>query len=66
MNGMIKEVKAESSERAAKLSHYIDEEVRKLAEVVIEKYSKMKSVFIKLSEHFCNHLISTESNRKNI
>jgi hypothetical protein len=62
---MVKELKAENSERSAQLSHYVDEEVRKLAEVVTDKYNKMKSVFTKLSEHFRNHLISTESNRKN-
>lgn len=66
MSGSIKEVKTESAERAAQLSHYVDEEVKKLAEVVTDKYNKMKNVFTKLSEHFRNHLISTESNRKNM
>lgn len=33
--------------------------------MVTDKYNKMKGVFTKLSEHFRNHLISTESNRKN-
>lgn len=56
---MMKELKAENSERAAQLSHYVDEEVRKLAEVVTNKYNSMKNVFTKLSEHFRNHLIST-------
>jgi len=65
LGGMIKEVKVEASERAAQLSHYVDDEVHKLAEVVSDKYNKMKGVFTKLSEHFRNHLISTEANRKN-
>jgi hypothetical protein len=46
----IKEVANDSSERAGQLSHYIDQEVRKVIEVVTEKYSKMKNVFTKLAQ----------------
>ena len=45
----IREVSSESADRAGQLSHYIDSEVKKVVEVVTEKYSKMKSVFTKLA-----------------
>jgi hypothetical protein len=46
----IREIASDSSERAGQLSHYIDSEVKKVAEVVTEKYNKMKSVFTKLAQ----------------
>ena len=48
------------------MSHYVDSEVKKVVEVVTEKYSKMKSVFTKLAEQLKNHLQNTEQNRKNV
>lgn len=62
----VREASAESAERAGQLSHYIDAEVKKVVEVVTEKYSKMKSVFTKLAEQLRNHLQNTEQNRKNV
>lgn len=44
----------------------MDAEVKKVVEVVTEKYSKMKSVFTKLAEQLKNHLQNTEQNRKNM
>ena len=55
----IREASNESAERAGQLSHYVDSEVRKVVEVVTEKYSKMKSVFTKLAEQLRNHLQNT-------
>lgn len=49
LNLSIREVANESSERAGQLSHYVDQEVKKVVEVVTEKYSKMKGVFTKLA-----------------
>jgi hypothetical protein len=46
----IREVANDSAERAGQLSHYIDKEIRKVVEVVTEKYSKMKNVFTKLAQ----------------
>lgn len=56
----------ESSERAGQLSHYVDQEVKKVVDVVTEKYSKMKTVFTRLAEQLRNHLLNTETNRKNV
>lgn len=66
LNFSIREVSNESSERSGQLSHYIDQEVKKVVEVVTEKYSKMKNVFTKLAEQLRNHLVGTENNRKNV
>ena len=52
LNLSIREVSNESAERSGQLSHYIDQEIKKVVDVVTEKYSKMKSVFTKLAEQF--------------
>lgn len=62
----VRESSAENAERAGQLSHYVDAEVKKVVEVVTEKYSKMKTVFTKLAEQLRNHLQNTEQNRKNV
>lgn len=46
------------------MSHYIDNEIKQVKEVVTEKYSKMKSIFTKLAEQLKEHLLKTEQNRK--
>ena len=55
----MREVSTESADRAGQISHYIDSEVKKVVEVVTEKYSKMKGVFTKLAEQLKNHLQNT-------
>jgi uncharacterized protein YggE len=55
----IREVANDSSERAGQLSHYMDEEIRKVVEVVTEKYNKMKTVFSKLAQSLREHLTNT-------
>lgn len=62
----IREVANESSQRSGQLSHYIDSEVKKVVEVVTEKYSKMKNVFTKLAQQLRQHLTNTEKNRANV
>lgn len=62
----IRQVANDSSQRAGQLSHYIDQEVKKVVEVVTEKYSKMKSVFTKLAQQLREHLTNTETNRVNV
>lgn len=59
----LREVSSESAERAGQLSHYVDQEVNRVAEVVAEKYNKMKGTFSKLAEQLRNHLLKTEANR---
>ena len=66
LNLSIKEISSESAERSGQLSHYIDQEVKKVVDVVTEKYSKMKTVFTKLAEQFKAHLQNTETNRRNM
>ena len=66
LNLSIRELSNESAERSGQLSHYIDQEVKKVVDVVTEKYSKMKNVFTKLAEQFKSHLLNTETNRRNI
>jgi hypothetical protein len=62
----LREASSEAAERAGQLSHYVDAEVKKVVEVVTEKYSKMKSVFTKLAQQLRDHLQNTEQNRKNV
>lgn len=45
----IKEVTADSAEKFNQISHYVDDEIRKVAEVVTERYNKMKNVFNKIA-----------------
>lgn len=55
----LREASSEAAERAGQLSHYVDAEVKKVVEVVTEKYSKMKSVFTKLAQQLRDHLQNT-------
>lgn len=66
LNLAIKEVASDSSERSSQLSHYVDLEVRKVVDVVTEKYNKMKSVFTKIAQQLREHLTNTETNRHNV
>ncbi len=62
----IREASTESADRVGQLSYYIDSEIKKVVEVVTEKYSKMKSVFTKLAQQLRDHLQNTEQNRKSV
>lgn len=55
----VREATSEAADRAGQLSHYVDAEVKKVVEVVTEKYSKMKSVFTKLAQQLRDHLQNT-------
>lgn len=57
----IKEVSVESAERANQLSRYVDQEIKRVTEVINKKYDKLKIIFAKFGEQFKNHLINTET-----
>lgn len=60
----IRECRLEGSSRAEQVSRYVDDEMSKVAEVFSKKHEKSKQMFTKLAEQFKNHLINTETNKK--
>lgn len=67
VDGLSKEIRtiaADSAERANQLSRYIDQEVATMNQNFNSKYEKLKTLFAKFGEQFKNHLLNTESFRK--
>ncbi len=46
----LKDVSLEGADRANQLSRYVDEEVKKINELIKKKYDKTKNLFTKLAE----------------
>jgi len=67
IDGVSKEVRnvaADSAERANQLSRYIDQEISNVTQNFNGKYEKLKVLFAKFGEQFKNHLLNTEAFRK--
>jgi len=60
----VRNVAADSAERANQLSRYIDQEITNVNQNFNAKYEKLKVLFAKFGEQFKNHLLNTEAFRK--